>query len=832
MSIRVRILTPALLISLAVLVPSAGATDRPTGSGGGSAPTSGPLVPQGLGGDATPAGAPIRDSLDGFTGTFGFGAALVGSTPVGTGPSLLAVNPATHTIYVANGNNNNGPNAGGDTVSVIDARDCNANDISRCQGPWPTITVGSRTQDDLPSGIAVDEQTDTVYVGNVGANTVSVFNGATCNANRTSGCGQTPAEVPVGLGPISLYADPANHTIYVADFGGTFSGGGTTVSMIDSAACNATDLTVCPTTPVPTVDVGADPAGVDGDLATHTVYVTTFGAVNGWAVFDANTCNATTQAGCGSIGTLTGDPNGPNDGQVDVANNTLYTANFDNTISAYDLRHCNAGDLAGCAAQTPGTVTPFPWTGFEHDLRVAVDAALHSVYVSYQKDDSLIVLDAGVCNGAHLAACATLHPRSVHTGADPEGVVLDPQTQTLYTANEVDNDVSVIDATRCNAQTTDGCVHHPPAVRLAPGSLAADAAVHTTYIASGSNTVSMIDARNCNADRPSGCSATPPTVTVGDFPNAISTDRRTHTMYVANAGSGATGTVSVLDARACNATESVGCSRVVTLNVPGGNPDDIAVDSATNTVYVATITGSGPDLISVFNGATCNATRTVGCNQAPAALAVGRSGDAPGNSVLDLAVNPATNTIYASNVYNTGSFSPPPFLGDSVFVLNGATCDATNRTGCAQTAATITASPNPGANPWGIALDPATDTIYTANIADGEHPGTVSVINGATCNGQDTSGCGQTPAIVPAGFGAVGIAVDRRTHRVYVTNTEDSSVSVIDGATCNGSDTTGCGRTPRTTVVGDYPGPIAVAATVGTAYVSTVDGVSIIPLTR
>ena len=103
-----------------------------------------------------------QSSLAAWTGPFGFGSALVGSAPVGQGPSLLAVDPATHTIYVANGENNNGPNAGGDTVSVIDARHCNASDVSRCRGPWPTITVGDGMNDDLPSGIAIDEQTDTV----------------------------------------------------------------------------------------------------------------------------------------------------------------------------------------------------------------------------------------------------------------------------------------------------------------------------------------------------------------------------------------------------------------------------------------------------------------------------------------------------------------------------------------------------------------------------------------------------------------------------------------------------------------------------------------------
>jgi DNA-binding beta-propeller fold protein YncE len=135
-------------------------------------------------GPPSPARAP---GLGAFGRRFGFGSALVGSAPTGNGPSLLAVNPATHTIYVSNGENNNGPSAGGDTVSVIDARHCNAHDVSRCKGPWPTITVGNGTPGDLPSGIAIDRKTDTVYVTNVGANTVSVFNGATCNAEDTSG---------------------------------------------------------------------------------------------------------------------------------------------------------------------------------------------------------------------------------------------------------------------------------------------------------------------------------------------------------------------------------------------------------------------------------------------------------------------------------------------------------------------------------------------------------------------------------------------------------------------------------------------------------------------
>jgi hypothetical protein len=94
------------------------------------------------------------------SGPGSLGTATVGSAPVGAGPSEMAFDPATHTVYVANGNNNNGPSAGGDTVSLIDTRHCQAQDISSCRGPWPTVTVGN-----LPSSIAVDQATGTVYVG-------------------------------------------------------------------------------------------------------------------------------------------------------------------------------------------------------------------------------------------------------------------------------------------------------------------------------------------------------------------------------------------------------------------------------------------------------------------------------------------------------------------------------------------------------------------------------------------------------------------------------------------------------------------------------------------
>ena len=69
-----------------------------------------------------------------FSRLLGFGSSIVGSTPVGAGPAVQAIDPATHTLYVTNGLNLSGPNVGGNTVSVIDTRRCQARDVRRLPG--------------------------------------------------------------------------------------------------------------------------------------------------------------------------------------------------------------------------------------------------------------------------------------------------------------------------------------------------------------------------------------------------------------------------------------------------------------------------------------------------------------------------------------------------------------------------------------------------------------------------------------------------------------------------------------------------------------------------
>jgi DNA-binding beta-propeller fold protein YncE len=247
--------------------------------------------------------------------------------------------------------------------------------------------------------------------------------------------------------------------------------------------------------------------------------------------------------------------------------------------------------------------------------------------------------------------------------------------------------------------------------------------------------------------------------------------------------------------------------------------DQIAVDQQTGTVYVATDgVGKHPNRISVFNGATCNAESSAGCKQKPGAITVAPG--TPGGSGIEIAFDAITDTVYETN----DPYADP--TGDVVYVFDGATCNAQDLGGCDQTPATVTV----GNDPVGLAIEPATDTVYAVVHREGDDAASVAAIDGATCNGSDAGGCADTPATTPTGFGALFDAVDPATQQVFTANLQDQSMSAIDGASCNATDHVDCGQATTNAEAGDYPTFLAVDPQSGTVYISRPAGVSVLPI--
>ena len=158
-----------------------------------------------------------------------------GSVVLGGSPGNPVANPKTHTIYVpiqcrASFCSTSSP---GRVVDLINAAKCSTKVISDCR------VVARARVGTAPLAAAVDERTDTVYVVNGTSNSISVLNGATCNASVTRGCARAVATIKVGRFPVAAAVNPVTRTLYVADLG---SG---QISVINAAACNARKISGC-----------------------------------------------------------------------------------------------------------------------------------------------------------------------------------------------------------------------------------------------------------------------------------------------------------------------------------------------------------------------------------------------------------------------------------------------------------------------------------------------------------------------------------------------------------------------------------------------------------
>jgi YVTN family beta-propeller protein len=623
----------------------------------------------------------------------------------------------------------------------------------------------------------------------------------------TSGAGAlpktltSPPTVAVGKAPVAMGLDPETHTVYIANQGSD------TVSVLNADHCTTRMASAC-ARDISSVNLGAgtDPQGVAVDTATDTVYVADNG---GWvSVVNGATCNAQDQSGCTEPVARVADAADPMALAVNQATDTVYVTNdgpfllgTGKTVSVIDGATCNGSRISGCG-QTPATIA----VGRGPDA-VAVDPTTNTVYVANfgqggpdSWGDTVSVINGATCDAMETTGCGQ-SPRTMTVGRGPNWIALDVQDHTAYTANLGDNDVSVLDIATCNAKESSGCGQRPTDVPVGsqPWALSIDPRLHTAYVINDMDqTLSVIDVATCNATVRTSCSGRPPTTQVAGGAQALLADPATGTVLVADF---LDDTLSLVSATSCSAENITGCRIDPPTVKVGSSPDGLAFDGATHSLYVA---NQGDNTVSVINTDRCNASTTSHCGRPVATVHVGKG-------PVGVVVDQSTHSAY---VTDNG--------GDTVSVIDTATCDAETTSGCGQVPPTVAA----GDNPFGIALDPITDTVYVTDLGASDQGDTVSVIDGATCNALVRSGCGDTPATVTVGSGPFGIAVNPTTDTVYVANTgqlfvtaDGHTVSVIDGATCNASDTSGCGQAAPTVTVGRAPYGVAVDQATNVIYV-------------
>ena len=373
------------------------------------------------------------------------GCKVVASVPGHPGFQFVAVDPSTDTIYALFG----GTTGAGHTVQVINGARCNAGNASDCHAV-ATVQVGR-----FPIGAALDRAARTLYVSNNYSNTVSMINTSRCNARRTAGCARRPAVARVGKGPNISAVDQATHTLYVPNDGpggssGNIGSGGTTVSLINTATCNATVQAGC-RVPALAATVANTPFGVT--IAAGTVYAWNTGSdmapSNTASLINVATCNATRHTSCHRSQLTATVGAGPGPGASNPRTRTVYTVNTgDDTLSALSTAACNARHHAHCVPPAPTLATgALP-------LFVLVDAATDTVYVANVVANTVSVLSGAACNATDQRGCRRLAPS---VSRDEYLMSADPATNTIYAGNFSQPQIDVINGATCHARQLAGC---------------------------------------------------------------------------------------------------------------------------------------------------------------------------------------------------------------------------------------------------------------------------------------------------------------------------------------------------------------------------------------
>ncbi|MCL5785215.1 MAG: YncE family protein, partial [Candidatus Thermoplasmatota archaeon] len=320
-------------------------------------------------------------------------------------------------------------------------------------------------------------------------------------------------------------------------------------------------------------------------------------------------------------------------------------------------------------------------------IAVAYDPQTKNLYVANNMVDNVSVINSTTNEVT----------ASIYVGAAPSAVAYDQYNNYVYVTNYLSNNVSVINPSNDRVINTISLVG-----QIEPNGIAYDPSDNEMYVVDSSANVSIIGTGN----------TVTATVAVGHHPIGIAYSPVTGGMYVANDGSG---NVSVIK----------GSSIYTTVNV-GVDPYAVAYDPYTTDIYVSNYL---PGNVSVIHTVSVITSINVG------------------NNPEGLAYDPTTQDLYVSN------------LGSHNLSVIGS-------------GNTVTHTINLGSlwvEPVGMAYDASNGFLYVAN----NYGANLTLIDGSDY---------QVVGVVSVGFFPSGIVYDNLNGYYYVGSFAGSSVHVINAA--------------------------------------------------
>lgn len=532
-----------------------------------------------------------------------------------------------------------------------------------------------------PFEVAFDNVTNSLWVANNGANTVSKVNVST----------GTKVDYPTGVGPRGVAFDPITNSVWVANYG---AGSGSTVSKIDINTGTKVDY-----------PVNAGPIGMAFDPVTNSMWVTNYASST---VSKVNVTNGT------RVDYTSGGLN-PGSLAFDTVTNSMWVSNYGG-VGLGNIGKINI--MTGAVTNYVGVTNPF---------NIIFDPLTSSVWTASY--GTALLSKFNVTTGAKIADYAT--------PASPTGVAYDPSSGAVWAISRAGNSISKYDATTGTLLGTYSVGSYPNFVIYEPITASMWITNNTANTVSKLSTGSSYYApAGTKIDYAVG--ANPISSTIDPVTNSVwVTNYTSNTISKINLTTGtrvdyATG-VNPQDCAFDPVTNSIwiadfngnGPGSVSKMNIFTGTKVDypvvtgsvgVAFDPITNSVWVTSYGSNQVSKINIFNGTRVD-------------YAVGAT---PEQAAFD----PITNSVWVANYwanngislskmnvttgarvdYNTGGNSPVGVAFDSItnsiWATNWSSASVSKMN---PTTGGVIAMYTVGVNPAAISTDTGTRSIWVSN---------------------------------------------------------------------------------------------------------------------
>lgn len=583
-----------------------------------------------------------------------------------------------------------------------------------------------------PTRISINTSTNKIFVCSPGSDLVSIIDGAT-RAVTTQATGDNP--VACAINETSNYLFTANYndaSCSVVPFGG-----GAPHSCVVGTKPNA----VCSLGPV-----GTGAAVVNHDTNNISLVPTAGAAVNV------------------NVGL------GPTDIAYNSVTNLLYVVcPGDSSLHEVSVGlHTDTAIPLGvaCSAVAVNTVTNkiycvgvakaklYVIDGITHAVTSVAVAAGPTALAVNSATNKIYVASPGA-NAITSITAPALTTTTIVAGTTPCAVAINSVTNRIYVTNSGSNDVTIINgATDVPLQSLVG---------IGPTAVACNPLTNLTYVSdTGETLVTEIDGAVYNTYFPNSLDLTTEYKALfGAIPSAgqlfwveaqivrLRTSAGAETAYVMQPIESKAETFSVL-------------SSPITV---GTSPDTIAVNPATNKIYVANVASN--DFTIIIGETNHTATYTAAAH--PADVAVNPTGGkayiACYNAGKVACFNPANGSVTLITAGTNPAAIAINSTTNKIYVANYGSNDVTEIDGITNATATISV----GGTPTDIAVNPVTNKIYC-------------VCNGAS-NVYEIDGATHATSHIALAADPLRVAVNSVTNRIYVVHNATSQVSDIDGAT-------------------------------------------------